>query len=385
MSNYRDDTHEIAVASSSTWAGLASITEEVARARDEVTYGLRMLVEESAAASDNTAGRVRYMSVDSAQASDEALGKLTSRSLVADTLSVRDRVTSRLYVMHDESATASDLPIDSLKSFITERAELTERYEGLRKVATLVVDSARARDQVLRAATELVEDSIQAGDWSGGRLSGRSIVLESAALSDEAISQQNAVAPILMESARFAAEVVDHLLARQLVIDSLQAEDDAQAADKAHGQAWTSNSESWAMSRYAPFTFLSLAVIDGIVYGVADDGIYALDSEDEQMLGVIKTAPVDIGKGALVHPLSAYLEYELDGAAEMDVVTTQSGVPERYTYLLPAEQAAALTNGRFEFGRGLRGRHFSFELRLDARRGYINDLSVLSAPTKRRV
>lgn len=385
MSNYRDDTHEIAVARSSTWAGLASITEEVARARDEVTYGLRMLVDESAAASDETTGRVRYLVVDSVQATDQAIGKLTSRSLVVDTLSVRDRVTSRLFVMHDESATASDLPIDSLKSFITERAELAERYEGLRKVATLIVDSARARDQVLRATTELVEDSIQVGDWSGGRLSGRSIVLESAALSDEAISQQNAVAPILMESAHFAAEVVGHLLARQLVIDSLQAEDDAQAADKAHGQAWTSNSESWAMSRYAPFTFLSLAVIDGIVYGVADDGIYALDSEDEQMLGVIKTAPVDIGKGALVHPLSAYLEYELDGAAEMDVVTTQSGAPERYTYLLPAEQAAALTNGRFEFGRGLRGRHFSFELRLDARRGYINDLSVLSAPTKRRV
>ncbi|MBX6209533.1 hypothetical protein ISD46_33795, partial [Pseudomonas aeruginosa] len=56
-----------------------------------------------------------------------------------------------------------------------------------------------------------------------------------------------------------------------------------------------------------------------------------------------------------------------------------------YSYPLESEPADELTNGRFKFGRGLRGRHFTFTLRLTGRHGYINDLSVESAPTNRRV
>lgn len=118
---------------------------------------------------------------------------------------------------------------------------------------------------------------------------------------------------------------------------------------------------------------------------MAADGVYALDGGAETISGRIQTGKLDIGQGGLVHPLAAYLEYELDGTAEMDVTTTQSGQAETYTYALPAEAAGELTNGRFVFGRGLRGRHFSFALRITGTHGYINDLSVNSAPTKRRV
>jgi hypothetical protein len=37
------------------------------------------------------------------------------------------------------------------------------------------------------------------------------------------------------------------------------------------------------------------------------------------------------------------------------------------------------------FGRGLRGRHFAFELRVSGLNAYINELSVTSTQTKRRV
>jgi hypothetical protein len=141
------------------------------------------------------------------------------------------------------------------------------------------------------------------------------------------------------------------------------------------------------MSRYAPFTFNGLAVIDGVLYGTTADGVYALSARGEAIEARMATGKVDMGKGVLVHPVAAYLEYELDadGAAVMDVTTTQSGTAETYSYPLESEPAAELTNGRIVFGRGLRGRHFSFTLRLTARHAYINDLRVESAPTKRSV
>ena len=47
--------------------------------------------------------------------------------------------------------------------------------------------------------------------------------------------------------------------------------------------------------------------------------------------------------------------------------------------------ADALTNARAVFGRGLRGRHFAYTLRLKGQRAYINDWSVLTAASKRSI
>ena len=71
--------------------------------------------------------------------------------------------------------------------------------------------------------------------------------------------------------------------------------------------------------------------------------------------------------------------------ASMTVNRPQTGQMQSWTYTLPAELAGTLTNGRFKFGRGLRGRHFAFTLRLDGTRGYINDWQTLFAKSQRRI
>lgn len=95
-----------------------------------------------------------------------------------------------------------------------------------------------------------------------------------------------------------------------------------------------------------------------------------------------------LGNGNLVHPVGAYLEYELSGISkniEIGVKTTQSGNEQVFFYKLPQEQSNHLTNGRVLFGRGLRGRHFSFEIKVNGDHGYINDINIDIAATKRRV
>ena len=139
------------------------------------------------------------------------------------------------------------------------------------------------------------------------------------------------------------------------------------------------------MSRYAPFFFTSIAVVDGVLIGTRSDGLYVLGGGQELVSSRIKTARIDIGGSSLAHPLVAYLEYELIGTASLSVTQTQSGVEETYPYVLPEESSGSLTNARFQLGRGLRGRHFSFELALDGERGHIDELSIVTAQTKRRI
>ncbi|HBN8595641.1 TPA: hypothetical protein L3730_000448 [Pseudomonas aeruginosa] len=387
MSDYRDDSNDTAVISDTTWLGLSAVSEGTARISETVLYGLLVLHTDTAAVSDEAIDRPAHLLVDQATISDAASDRLRARVLVVDTATAADRVTGTLRVLHVDDALVSDGVLDRVRGLTVDGATVADEAFGTRHAYTLVLDAARISDSTGQAASVLVEDAATVSDQATGALHGRVLLVDGASLADEVVDAHQAVQALLVDGTSIAALVLDHLAARDLVSDAVVIEDITVGGDQDGGQAWTANVDSWAMSRYAPYTFRSLAVIDGRLYGIAEDGVYALDGDSQPVAGRIATGKLDIGQGALVHPHSAYLEYALDadGTVAMDVTTTQSGSAATYSYPLESEPADELTNGRFKFGRGLRGRHFTFTLRLTGRHGYINDLSVESAPTNRRV
>lgn len=382
MSNYRDDTQETAVAGASTWAGLSALTGDNARIASALLFGLLVVHADTATAAGEAFGSPAGTVIEQATAADLATGSLHGAALVTEKAKAGEQWRGALRVLHEDSAAAGDEEHSPLRSITAEQAVIADQVIAQRRVAMLVQESAKVAAISLQAAFVLVEDQAGAGDWTAGTLRAAALAQDAALAADLVLDGQRTGSPAA-DTARLAAEAFDHLAARDLLVDGAVAEDSAGGAGA--GQAWTANVDTWAMSRYAPYTFTGVAVIDGQLYGTAEDGVYALAGGNEQIAGHIATGQLDLGRGALVHPLSAYLEYELDGVAEMDVTTTQSGAAETYTYTLPVESAGELTNGRFVFGRGLRGRHFSFTLRLTGTHGHINDLSAMVAPTKRRV
>ncbi|RMX08904.1 hypothetical protein D8I35_05250 [Corticibacter populi] len=195
--------------------------------------------------------------------------------------------------------------------------------------------------------------------------------------------------------AAVAGRVTERALARDVtragysatshVLDSVYVQDFIPARAGA-GTAWTAAADGWAMSQYDQYPFDSIAVVDGVAFATGSDGVWALRGGDEIIRAKLTTGKMDVGQGGLTHPMYAYLEYELDGSAVMTVTQTQGGsVAQSWTYPLDGEPAAALTNGRFKFGRGLRGRHFTFALELVGERAHINDLYVVADATKRRI
>lgn len=321
---------------------------------------------------------------DSAKAGDNLTAII--KDMADDSAGVIDSVSDRLRGLQiiDEQATAVDELVSTTAYLIEDSALAYGQTYGTRNVVSDIYESATIKDTLLFSRSELIDDSAAIEGSSAGKWIARGALFDTAAISDEVLDSitQNAV---IMDSIAISDEVIDKLDARVLIIDGAVIEDITLNSGGLQGQAWTANVDSWAMSRYNPYNYNRLVVINEVLYGEADDGIYQLNQEVYPVVASVKTGKMDLGNGQLTHPAYAYLEYELDGNASMIVSSTQKGAEQQFTYVLPNELASELTNGRFIFGRGLRGRHFSFELVMVGTHGHINDLSIEHAPTSRRV
>lgn len=372
---------------------------------ESVSYGLKQLISDSAIAYDYVpSGNITTLTIDTAIASDNITAQRTAFSMITDTVTAKDSVTaierdlnsdsvsvsdnvidkSKAVQVIDDSAGMSDYHVGTLTSVVTDSASISDSLIAKRIATSIIDDSARAADTLLSNYSDVLLDSASVTDFIEDRQRARNIIMDSVLADDSVIDKINQNS-VVQEGAFIDDEVIDVLNAAVLIIDSTVIEDEAVSVGGAQGQAWTANVDSWAMSRYSPYNYNRLVVISGVLYGEADDGIYRLDEQVAAVTARIKTGKMDLGKGALTHPSTAYLEYELNGGASMTVSTTQKGMEQQYTYMLPSELADELTNGRFIFGRGLRGRHFAFELIMIGTHGHVNDLSIEHTPTSRRV
>lgn len=384
---------------------LALTITDSSKIADQLTYGLAFTEVDSITISDKLInGSTAAISRDSAAISDEVTSQRIVSSVVADSASISDSLTAierdsvtasagvldsvldRLHAVQliADSVQAQDEQVSSTIVVINDSAAAYDQVFAKRNVVSMVSDSVKAADNLLFNRMEVLTDSAVADSLIAGKLNARGVIIDSGTIDDIVID--NIIQSVtITDSALIADSVIDKLDTAVLIIDGAVIEDITIDSGGLQGQAWTANVDSWAMSRYNPYNYNRLVVINDVLYGEADDGIYQLNQEVYPVVASVKTGKMDLGNGQMTHPAYAYLEYELDGNASMIVSSTQKGVEQQFTYVLPNELASELTNGRFVFGRGLRGRHFSFELIMVGTHGHINDLSIEHAPTSRRV
>ena len=367
--------------------GLLAVQSDSATANDELPIGsMRSVTTDSAQASDSTTSHriITHLVTDSARAKDGVTA--IERDLITDSLSITDSATDKLQAVQliNDSAGVTDSATGSIATLITDSAFAYGQPFTQRTVKALSIDNLSIVDNLLFNRADIIVDDVAISDTTTAKFGAAGTLIDTAAISDEVLDSivQNA---IIMDSIAITDEVIDKLDAMVLIIDGAVIEDSVLSSGGAQGQAWTANVDSWAMSRYNPYNYNRLVVIDDVLYGEADDGIYRLDQKVNAVTAIVKTGKMDLSGGQLTHPSSAYLEYELNGGASMTVHSTQKGIEQQYTYMLPSEVANELTNGRFIFGRGLRGRHFAFELIMIGTHGHINDLTIEHLPTSRRV
>ena len=382
MSSYRDDMNDTLRLQGDAVSKLHDTGESTVRLRDDVVHQLQTLTDDSVALSGVFTDRATVVRSDGVALGDEVFGGVTRRSTVTEQMRLSDVVILKRKTLAEDSIALTDDTKHAVSARTSDAAAFSDEVLGRRRVVQLVVDGVRLNDAAPRIAREMVADGIVVSDAYSGKLRATGFFFDSIALAAED-DTDTTIDGLLVERLRITDEVVGMLHARNTVTDGLALWDEVlQTGD--YGQAWTASTDSWAMSRFAPFTFTSMAVIDGVAYGTGAGGVFALDGNDEPITALLRTGRLDVTNGTLVRLVEAPMEYELDGTAALDVTETQNGVaPETYTYEPDARDALVLTNSRFQLGRGLKGRHFTFALSLQGRRGYINDLRVTVAPSKR--
>ena len=382
MSSYRDDMNDTLRLQGDAVSKLHDTGESTVRLRDDVVHQLQTLTDDSVALSGVFTDRATIARSDGVALGDAVFGAATKRSTITEKVHIGDAIILKGKSLVAESIALADDTKHAAVARVRDGAAFSDEVLGRRRVVQLVVDGVRLNDAAPRIAREMVADGIVVSDAYSGKLRATGFFFDSIALAAED-DTDTTTDGLLVERLRITDEVVGMLHARNTVTDGLALWDEVlQTGD--YGQAWTASTDSWAMSRFAPFTFTSMAVIDGVAYGTGAGGVFALDGNDEPITALLRTGRLDVTNGTLVRLVEAPMEYELDGTAALDVTETQNGVaPETYTYEPDARDALVLTNSRFQLGRGLKGRHFTFALSLQGRRGYINDLRITVAPSKR--
>ena len=383
---YRDDLSDVGHGSDALWLGLRHNVVEQGYGSDQLQYFERGELADVGYGSDEVRGMLRFDLADHGFGSDELTGAAHLRNNLVDHGRGRDELMGSLLLLLEDSGTGSDALSFKLRHNLADAGRGADELRDQRFASDFLADAGRGRDALVWMQRDFLEDLGHGADELLQRMRVRDFLADTGLGADELLlSLQASTAILLADRGRGSDELRGFLQARDSLADHGTGWDEVQQSGD-FGQAWTANMDNWAMSRYAPFTALGAAVIDGVPYLLTADGVYALEGEGEPMTAFLASGKLDMTGSTLAHPLEAHLEYELAGAtaaASVDVTSTQSGQAQSWNYPLRHWDASELTNNRARFGRGLRGRHFAYTLRLSGERSYINDWSVLLAPSKR--
>lgn len=385
MSNYRDDALDTLRLSDETWVIIRSNADEVIRLSESTLTILGISHFDELTLGDEVLERASINAFDQFSLSDSETGQRIASSYSYDNIKLGDLANNRFYHSVEDTMQLGDQSLSIIGSRSIDRIVFGDMVQSQRIASAKTYDQFKLSDSANTVYAEQVTDSILLGDFTQSKCYSTAYSIDTFILGDEDLSTVQLYTHAV-DSLKLGDFTQSKLTARNNSNDYFSLFDEIKDS-KLHGQAWTANTDTWAMSRYMPYAFEGLTVINDQLYGWNDQGVFLMGKPDSNVNGFIQTGKLDFGDN-LVHPTAAFLEYEMTGMdkqLDISVTTTQSGQPSTYNYVLPSEVADHLTNGRIVFGRGLRGRHFAFGISIAAQTAKINALSLEFTQTARRV
>lgn len=385
MADYRDDEISSATVAESYVATIGNKLYDTAVAAFVVASFVGFHVNDTAAATDQVQDALFHAVTEQATPADSVVMLGGVLQTVIDTPArARDAITLIGVDRFEEVITASDEISDVRGDRLSDVAFLSEEYVDVLSVTTEITETARAADSVLLVRSERLEDAVVASDFAASVSTIRMDVSDTATASDDVLDTR-ALSIDVFEAATASDAIVQTLSARSLVTERGFAEDMTQ--DGRNDQAWTANVKAFATSRYAPYTFDGVAVINGQLYGTSPQGVFKLDDplSAETISGSAATPTLALSDDPLVIPNEVYMDYSADADISIDVTTLHSGVPATYSYSFPDKPALTNTTNRAVLGRGLRGKYYAFTLRVSGTKARIEKLFAAIRHTQRRI
>lgn len=403
--NYRDDVVDVVVIADSTQSTLKMSVSERITSTDNIASQNSDVVNDNIAVQDTLFDSTKQTADDMVQINDVISDKKTRRELITDTITISDnayrlyrdfltdsiiakdnisqKLSAKALAFVTEQLTVKDTNYHTIKDAVIDSIGINSDIGANRHIADKLGDKLHIKDTLRFTIKDAPSDTLVVADTLTDKQHAKNTLVAKISVGD-GINEKFSKRTNASDTIKIADEIWDRLTAKDLVSERamIAVVDKITGDDKAI--AWTMNTVNQAMSQYNPYDVNRLSVINGVLYGECDDGVYRLDSVDETIMGILVTDKIDYGEN-LIKPAYAYTEYQTDGIIKLAVHTTQKGVMQSYTYTLPKERAGELTNGRFVFGRGLYGRQFAYTLTITARTAFIHDLNIHFEKTARRL
>lgn len=384
MSDFHEYVTEIVSVADMQRSARSAMTTEIVRVRDSLRLTQGAFTVEPVVATDVISGTITAVTVERVRVGDAVKAGVLREARTVERLAVADVVSGAQGVVLLERVRLVDRITSGIEARTVETVRLSDELGNVAIGAVQTVERVRVADKPRSFVEARTLEVVSVRDGVSGKQAAIGRTVETVSVAD-LVATRMAVVARTVESVRLKDTLTAQYHAQAQTQEVVYVRDEL-PTQLGEGNAWTAPVDGWAMSRYDRYPVFGVVALDGRAYGSGADGVYALAGGNELIEARITTGHMDVGKGMLAHPLYAFLAYELEGVADMTVTQTQSGhEAQSYTYPLASEPARHLTNGRFIFGRGLRGRHFSFDLRLSGSRAHIDDLYVAAEATKRRV
>jgi len=383
--NYRDDMVEHVQITITPSGGLkATVAEDAAVIRDVTQANLVLLITDGMSVADPTAERQMAVPFADAQVSDDFASQRQAQQRETAAAALRDGVRAFFSVLGEADGTVTDEAISRFLALASDSASVTDEQQGMQAAVQNLIDMAVATSDYAPIFRFVADEIIQATDEEHAAQLAILLLTSALQVKDDALFK--AVAQAVAESSLIVTDETRlHIEARLGVTEEAVIESCLSAG--AEAMAWTANVSSWATSRYLPYDFDSIAVIDGHLYGTAKDGIYRLDDSEatEEIHAMIRTGQIDVSLDVLARLESVYCLYEARADITLAVEQTQAGDRERYEYDLPDKDASVITTNRWVLGKGLKGRTFTFELNAIGEKANFLELDILAQAGKRRL
>lgn len=288
---------------------------------------------------------------------------------VGETLTFKDMIGIAYAMLVQESVSIGATPTASLRHALQ-----------LADALTLVSGAGSALDAQVAVATALVLDDALARVIPGTLTEDVALTAAAAATVRatlallDAMRLQDAVTPgvVLLaqhaDTVQFAGATASTATLTNLLAEGIELLGALTLDDGAY-LAWVVNTETRAPVKYRNFPFNSFAKVGNRYFGAAQDGIYALEGDNdagEPIAAVLRGGLADFGSSLLKRMPAAYVGYRADNTMVLKVTQfandgTGETHREEHWYRMEA-RTGAIRENRVKLGRGLKSTYFGWEL-----------------------
>lgn len=344
------------------------------------------LLSETLIAGDTIDSFYSTVTVETVVVTDTLDGQLAITDSRSDTVIASDSIAAGLSGVSADTAIASDSLTTATTTDTADQVVVTDAATAALAISGVSSDTVRASDAIDFGLIQSTADTLNASDSLAGAVAVSSPVLTDTVVVSEVLAGPVAIYAALPTDTLVGSDALTGTLALVGVLSDTVLFGDT-LADTAYQTLVVVNAETGAVSTYTMTpTVAGLAEYRGTLYLAGPDGLYAMDStedEDGEVVWTLRTGFSNLGSDLLKRVRDVNVQGRTEGGLTVQAITDRYGQKQEHHYLLPALTRDSYRDGVCKIGKGLSSVYWALGLQGQGP-AEVDQLRVAVEPLSRR-